>query len=250
MIQEMLADGILLEQTNRHTHIQFDRPHSIISSAVLNGGAVCARHILNLKVDKTTQDDSDAQKPPEITLAEYSRHHGWSGTTVGMMTAASMDSLRMVQAIEQGVHIFVIATTGLSNARSAGDIAEHREIGRPVSETGTINLICLTTACLTPAAMIESVITATEAKIVALGKLGIKSPVSEKPATGTGTDAIVIASGRGPVEVQYCGKHVIFGEILANQVIDAVTSSLAGNGRFQGSAQPPTKQAASQIEKN
>ncbi len=169
------------------------------------------------------------QKPPDRTLAEYSRVCGWSGTTVGMMTAASMDSFRIVQAIEQGVHIFVIATTGLSNARCAGDIAEHREIGQPVIETGTINLICLTTARLAPAAMIESVITATEAKTVALNKLGIRSRVSENQATGTGTDAIAIASGYGPVEVNYCGKHVIFGELLANLVIAAVTSSLAGN---------------------
>jgi len=84
----------------------------------------------------------------------------------------------------------------------------------------------LTTAVLTAAAMIEAVITATEAKTAALQNLGIKSPVSQAPATGTGTDAIAIAGGRGPIKVQYCGKHVIFGEILAKLVIEAVTASI------------------------
>jgi len=145
---------------------------------------------------------------------------------VGLMTAASMDSLRLVQATEQGVEIFVLVTAGLSNARRAGDYAEYREIGTPPNLAGTINIICLTTAVLTPAAMVEAVITATEAKSAALQNLGIQSPASQAPATGTGTDAVAIAGGHGSISVEYCGKHVIFGEILANLVIAAVTSSI------------------------
>jgi adenosylcobinamide hydrolase len=76
--------------------------------------------------------------------------------------------------------------------------------------------------------MIEAVITATEAKTAALQNLNIKSPASGTPATGTGTDAIAIAGGHGSIKVQYCGKHVIFGEILAKLVIEALTSSLHG----------------------
>ena len=78
--------------------------------------------------------------------------------------------------------------------------------------------------------MIEAVITATEAKTAALQNLGIKSPASGTPATGTGTDAIAVACGHGSIKVQYCGKHVIFGEILAKLVIEALTSSLHGKG--------------------
>jgi len=113
-----------------------------------------------------------------------------------------------------------------SNARRAGDYAEYREIGTPQYNAGTINIICLTTAVLTPAAMIEAVITATEAKSAALQNLGIKSPASQTPATGTGTDAIAVAGGHGSISVKYCGKHVIFGEILAKLVIEALTSSI------------------------
>jgi adenosylcobinamide amidohydrolase len=228
MIQQILTHGIFLEGTAEHIHVQFDTPRPVISSAVLNGGAVQASHILNLSVRNQLENGLKIAQPPDVTLAEYGRACGWSGTTVGMMTAASMQSFRMVQATEQGVAIFVLVTTGLSNVRRAGDFAEHRQIGTPPDEVGTINMICLTSAQMTPAAMVEAVITATEAKTAVLQNLGVQSPISDAPATGTGTDAIAIAGSRGAKKIQFCGKHVIFGEILANLVIEAVTSSISG----------------------
>jgi adenosylcobinamide amidohydrolase len=77
--------------------------------------------------------------------------------------------------------------------------------------------------------MVEAVITTTEAKTAALQNLGIKSPVSDNLATGTGTDAVAIVSGHGSIKISYCGKHVVFGEILAKLVIEAVCASLNGD---------------------
>ena len=76
--------------------------------------------------------------------------------------------------------------------------------------------------------MTEAIITVTEAKSVVLQDLGIKDPHSGAPATGTGTDAVAIANGFGPVEIAFCGKHVLFGEMLASTVIEAIKSSLNG----------------------
>jgi adenosylcobinamide amidohydrolase len=230
--QENLTTGVRLEHTARHIHVRFDRPTQVVSSAVLNGGAVQANHILNLNVADQYREERHIQQPPDRTLAQYCRNRCWAGTTVGLMTAASMDSFRMARATEQGVEIFVLVTAGLSNARRAGDWAEYRKIGNPQCQAGTINIICLTTAVLTQAAMIEAVITATEAKAAALQNLGIKSPASGTPATGTGTDAVAVACGHGSTIVQYCGKHVIFGEILAKLVIEALTSALYDKGDF------------------
>jgi adenosylcobinamide amidohydrolase len=226
MHPERLTAKIILEQTPDHLHVQFDTGYRVLSSAVLNGGFVEASHILNLKVAKQAAVSIPSFKPPAVELSGYCQKQGWQGIAVGMMTAASMDSCRMVKTAHQGVDVIVLVTAGLSNARRAGDYAEYREIGTPQYLAGTINIICLTTAVLTPAAMIEAVITATEAKSAALQNLGIKSPASKAPATGTGTDAIVIAGGHGPISVKYCGKHVIFGEILAKLVIEAVSSSI------------------------
>ena len=227
MITERLTEKILVEQTPDHVHVQFDTPYSVISSAVLGGGAADASHILNLRVEKQAPDtDSNS---PETMLSNYCMDNDWKGHVVGMMTAASMDSYRMVKATEEGVDIIVLATTGLSNARRAGDYAEHRRIGPDNPPAGTINIICLTNSGMVPAAMIEAVMTATEAKAAALQNLEIQSPVSSQTATGTGTDSIAIAADPMAEKIQYCGKHVVFGEILACLVIEAVTSSIKGN---------------------
>ena len=79
---------------------------------------------------------------------------------------------------------------------------------------------------MSPAALVESVMLAAEAKTVAMRELGVKSPASGEIATGTGTDAIAVANGAGPKRIHYCGKHVLFGEMLASAVIEAITESL------------------------
>jgi len=183
---------------------------------------VQADHIVNMKVPKT----KPCTELPELTLSKYCDEYGWSGTAVGMMTAASMDSFRMRKKSEQGIEIVVLVTSGLSNPRRVGDFAEHRLMASESAEAGTINIIVITSARLTGSAIIEALLIATEAKSAALQEAGILSPISNKLATGTGTDSIAVVSGQGPGDVKYCGKHVLFGELLGSSVIDAVSSSI------------------------
>ena len=147
-----------------------------------------------------------------------------------MMTAASIGSFRIAKKKEQGVDIAVLVTSGLSNLRRAGDHAEYRIMGASSQEIGTINIIVLTSAMLTQSALVEALMIATEAKAAALQALEVKSAISPGIATGTGTDAIAIVNGQGKPTIKYCGKHVLFGEILAKLVIEAVTSSIHGKG--------------------
>ena len=144
-----------------------------------------------------------------------------------MMTSASLESFRQVSRSSQGVKVTAMVTAGVSNARCAGDRADWRTFQTDATPTGTINIIILTTATMTPAAMVESVMLAAEAKTVAMRMLGVKSPVSGAIATGTGTDAIAVVNGAGPETIRYCGKHVLFGEMLASVVIEAITESLS-----------------------
>jgi adenosylcobinamide amidohydrolase len=120
-----------------------------------------------------------------------------------------------------------LVTAGVSNARRAGDPAEHRTFEKAEIKPGTINIIILTTATFTPAALVETVMVVTEAKTAALQDLRILSPVTGKPATGTGTDAIAVVNGHAPPEIDYCGKHTLFGEMLASATMDAVFSSVS-----------------------
>lgn len=217
-----------LEHTQNHIHIEFSKPHQVMSSAVLNGGFVSADHLVNMKVAKDSSDsDNPNNESPELTLSNYCLDAGWQGTSVGMMTAASMKSFRMAKVTEQGVELVVLVTSGLSNARRVGDRAEYRTMAEESKEVGTINIIFLTSAKLTDAASVEAVLVITEAKAAALQDAKIMSPISNKIATGTGTDSVAVVSGHGPEVIKYCGKHVLFGEILGRLVMDTVRSSIA-----------------------
>src|SRR5210317_1315786 len=216
-----------LKQTPEHVCVQFSTEHPVLSSAVFNGGECHASNILIMQVAKNFDGTKQIVENPENTLAEYCRQLQLSGATVGMMTSASMDSFRLVSRSSQGVVISAMVTAGISNARCAGDRADRRTFQPDANPTGTINIIILTNATMSQAAMVESVMLATEAKTVAMRKLGLKSPVSGTIATGTGTDAIAVANGFGAGTIRYCGKHVLFGEMLASAVIEAITESLS-----------------------
>ncbi len=217
-----------LEHTANHVHIKFSKTHRVMSSAVLNGGLVSADHLVNMKVPKESPDNKGSgNESPEQTLANYCSNYGWHGTSVGMMTAASMKSFSMAKITEPGIDSIIVVTTGLSNARRVGDVAECRAMVTDSKAVGTINIIFLTSAKLTDAASVEAVLMITEAKAAALQEAKILSPISNKIATGTGTDSVAVVSGHGPEVITYCGKHVVFGEILGRLVMETVASSIA-----------------------
>jgi adenosylcobinamide amidohydrolase len=220
-----LTDNIILDKTDKHMHLLLRLPQQVVSSAVLNGGQCQAKHVVNMYIPESPY--SQDTESPHITLQKYCSNNGWQGTSVGMMTSAPMDSFRIAKREIEGIKIAVMLTSGLNNARRAGDVAEHRSIGCMPVETGTINIIALTTARLSPAAAIEAIQIITEAKTTVLQDFNIHSPVSNRIATGTGTDALALINGDGPSEIHYCGKHVLFGEILAQLVIESLSSSLS-----------------------
>ncbi len=137
-----------------------------------------------------------------------------------MMTAASMNTFEIKKEFIDRTEILILVTAGLSNARRVGDKADYN------NDAGTINIIMYTSAILTEAAMIEAVMIITEAKTAAIEELKIISPISGKLATGTGTDSVAVISGYGPEKYEFCGKHVLLGEIIGKNVLDAVKRSI------------------------
>lgn len=221
-----VGDGVMLEQTPDHVHLAFDRPRRVLSSAVLNGGFSHVSHFLNMKV---STECPLAVEDPAITLSRYCRDRGWQGDAIGMMTAASMKSFRAAYDRVGGESLAVVVTTGLGNARRAGDSAEGVELSSIPHQAGTINMAILTSAPLTDAAMVEMVSVVTEAKAAALQEQGVKSPVSGKLATGTGTDAVAIFSGDSgtlPEPIRFTGKHTLIGERTAKMVIETLHASI------------------------
>ena len=202
----------------------FDTPQRCLSSAVAHGGLVAAEGLVNRHVGDA---DRDALHAPEALVADFARRHGLGAATVGMLTGASMRTLRVACAEREGERVTVLVTAGLANARRAGDTADQPTLRRPLQAIGTINLVLATTLTLAPAALAETLTTLTEAKTATLADLGIVSPVSGALATGTGTDATAVFCARDGAPLHYTGKHTAFGEMAARLVIDTLSDAIA-----------------------
>jgi adenosylcobinamide amidohydrolase len=86
-----------------------------------------------------------------------------------------------------------------------------------VPRPGTINVVLLVDGALTPAAMVNAVITATEAKTMTLRAWDVKTPEGDA-ASGTSTDTVVVAcTGRGE-ELCYAGPATPVGWLAARSV--------------------------------
>lgn len=68
---------------------------------------------------------------------------------------------------------------------------------------------------------------ATEARATAVQTAGIASTRTHQPATGTGTDCIVVASPAGARAFTYCGKHTLLGELIGKAALRSCGKALA-----------------------
>lgn len=220
---ETLMAGVNLSCTGDLMHVRFSRPHRVLSCAVLNGGLRQADDFLNVRVAK---QGAEPLEDPALSLQRLAEQLQCGGVTVGMMTAASMKSLRVACETTDGEALAVLVTSGLENARRAGDPAEYRSLDSLPAERGTINLCIVTSAQVADEALVEMIAVATEAKVAAMQELGVLSPVSGQLATGTGTDAIAVFSGHGHHRVRFAGKHTLLGERLAVLVMQVIRESV------------------------
>ncbi|MBF9000728.1 adenosylcobinamide amidohydrolase [Vibrio nitrifigilis] len=190
---------------------------TVLSSAVLNGGLTEANSFLNLKVGKQTPPP---WLPPEETLQCKATELLLPPNTIGMMTAASMASLGYSKQMTDTLTVECWVTSGLSNTRRVGDIADETPVA------GTINILLAIHQPLTPAALVEAMMLLTEAKVTVIRDLGIVSPISTLPASGTGTDSHAVFCPVQPATYSYCGKHTKLGELIGKSVIEACQLSL------------------------
>jgi adenosylcobinamide hydrolase len=114
------------------------------------------------------------------------------------------------------------------NGGRAGDPASYYETdGKFESVGGTINILLIINASLPEYAMNRALITATEAKVVALQQLMAKSLYSSGIATGSGTDMMcIITNPHADLSLTDAGKHSKLGELIGKSVIQATTVAL------------------------
>lgn len=152
-----------------------------------------------------------------------------------LFTGADMDNLAIATAHFKDMKVTAIVTAGVkSNALRMGkDVGGYYELDKfddrdKKKKPGTINTILLTNTRLSKRAMTRALVSAVEGKSAALQDQDIRSTPSPaiNPATGTGTDNILVVQGSGP-EINASGGHTKMGELIARAVYDGVTEAIA-----------------------
>ncbi len=203
--------------------LRFEQLWSVLSWAPYKGGLVRSQCIFNHKREHFEDEELETIFQKEIRRLKI------PDDSVGLLTGADIEKYQSRLLEKNGLWVFAIATAGLSNARSVGDRAD---VERASSQAGTINLILICNALPKLEGQLEAVHVASMAKTKAIMEAGIKSKKSNQPATGTGTDCIVLASS-GEIHENFCGMHTVMGELIGEavqQVIQAaVEKSLQGS---------------------
>lgn len=145
-----------------------------------------------------------------------------------LFTGADMDNLAIVRKKFREMEVTALVTAGVrSNAVRMG-----KDTGN-YYEPGTINVILLPNMKLTPRAMNRAMISATEGKTAALWDMDIRSTYTPliHPATGTGTDNVLVVEGAG-VRIDNAGGHSKMGELIAQAVYDGVHQAIYKQNGF------------------
>jgi adenosylcobinamide hydrolase len=183
-------------------------PMLALSSAPYGGGWGMRRWILAAQVahDYSRSDPADH-------LAELARGLELDGPGVGMLTAVDVRLVRTSR--EDGVT--VAATVGLTHPAWAAAADEAAGIA------GTVNIIAAVSRRLSRAALVNAVMTVTEAKSQALWDAGLAG-------TGTPSDAVaVLCVPSGPAET-FGGPRSPCGSRLARAVHRAVLDGTQAAG--------------------
>jgi len=188
----------------------------VLSSAVAGGGLGHARAIVNVHVDRDCPwEDVETQLTPFATRNRLP----WPW--VGLLTAAWTERAEVAVESAHGMRALAVATVGLSNPIAAGRSAAAR------SDPGTINTIVVVDAAVEPGALVNLALTVTEAKALVLAEAGVRCADGAQ-ATGTSTDAVVVAAtGRG-APARFGGPISDAGWVVARAARRALAEGVRG----------------------
>jgi adenosylcobinamide amidohydrolase len=198
-----------VEQQGDWLVARFWQPHRVASWAIVGGGIT---RTTTVAWHRVRDDDLTLDVDPRALLRARLCAMGFADA-VGMLTSANLTRFEQETVRDGDVGAHAVVTVGLSNARRVGDPAS------PFA-TGTINLLVAVSTPLRDEALLEAMSIAAEARTVAVLERGMPSPVSGLPASGTGTDCVVVAAPEGDGHA-YAGKHTRVGSALGAAVYAA-----------------------------
>jgi adenosylcobinamide amidohydrolase len=206
--------------------LRFAERQRFLSWAIHRGGRAEGREIAIVQVE-----DAELAPPadPRVLLARRLADAG-APAAVGLLTSRDVSARVVAEAAGGGLAVRCLATVGLGNALRAGDPPGP---GHP----GTINLIVHVAAPLSGEALVEALAIAVEARTLAVREGSVRSFLTGAPATGTGTDCVVVACPDAGEGLAYAGKHTEVGHLVGAATLDAVRRGIDGWMRENGAGE-------------
>ncbi|MBA9085865.1 adenosylcobinamide amidohydrolase [Fontibacillus solani] len=225
-----VISGLRLIRGERHLLLESPESMDGLGSAVFGGGMVRLKRMVNIYVDRFYSCEN-----PVRDIGLLLEQWGYPVTeAAGLLTAVQLRHVSVQEERNDEFAIMCCATAGVSNGARAG--VERTTF--PASWTpGTINIMLVIDGKMTPAAMVNAVITATEAKAAALSDLGVLDAENGLVATGTTTDSVVLGvTQRAGWELvhSYAGTATDIGGAIGRLVYAAVKESLTAAAGERG----------------
>lgn len=213
--------SIQMEISSEMVRIESDQALSVLSSAIYGEGKLETKTLINRYVGLAY----DCEKP-EDEVRTWLLRHGYSADAVVLLTAAYVHLARIKVIDTSLFRLAAIVTAGVSNAARAGET--YPIFIDRLQMPGTINIMLVIDGYLTESAFVNAVIMATEAKAAALQEMKVKDGKG-KIATGTTTDAIVVAATQekiGGYVHRYTGATSPLGQAISQAVYQTVKEAL------------------------
>lgn len=209
-----MIEGIGIEVDAEAVVVRARTPLVCVSSAVVSGGVGMARAIVNLHVPKNFPCED-----PEGALAAFARSRSIPAPYVGLMTSAWTERAEVAWERVHSLEALAVVTVGLGNPVAAGLTPAG------AAPPSTINTIVVVDAAPEPAALVNAVISATEAKVMAMSAAGVRCAGGE-PASGTSTDAVVVAATGAGVRLRFGGPISELGWVVARATRRALDAGI------------------------
>jgi adenosylcobinamide amidohydrolase len=206
-----------LSACGRWLEVDLCTPHESFGWTLIGGGRRQIQHVFWHSV-------SDLDLSPEVDAKQFfeDRRNQRAGDSegAGFLTGCSLAGFVERRCERGDLSARCIATVGLGNALRIGD---------PPASDGmsphTINILLQTSCPLSECASMEALSLVAEARTLAVLEGRVPSVVGQAPATGTGTDCIVVASplcANSESALAFAGKHTPIGHLIGVCVYWAV----------------------------
>ncbi|MEH7355670.1 adenosylcobinamide amidohydrolase [Neobacillus drentensis] len=208
----------MLRVTSEFIELISPAPLRTMSSGVVGSGTGWNQAFVNRHVNKKYNCDNH-----RMEMASFLKAKGFEPSeTIGMMTAVWLEDVSCQWLEQDDFSIFVVVTAGVGNAI---DVSKSERDSMEMTP-GTINIWIFVNGEITEEAFIQSIMTATEAKVKAMHDQKVLDKVTGTIATGTSTDSILIAATQTGKVLEYAGTITPLGKLISKAVYQCTTESI------------------------